>query len=409
MVVWFAASSLSHGAGSGKLEEYRAIYDRSLKEINNTHLSQIVDAPVAYGKSLDALIESARKRGQLEELLALREEKVRFEDSRNVPESPGANLPESARRLHAAYSKALAAAEAKRASRVAVLTRSYLARLEVLKRELTAGNDIPSALEVKEEIERLSVIPELEAVPPPVPAAPVPARVPEPTGWPGTYADIVFFAKRSGRLFNGMNSSGRPGMPYQLKAQGNSTCALDGFECNGGRIFVEGVGQDLLEACQRSNALTLSASIQPGSAANRGPARILSFSTDGMTRNFTLGQEGPALVLRLRTTATGANGTNPQVTLGRLTADDAWTHVAITYEPGNLVCYMDGVRQDVQQISGDFSNWTRQQFVIGNEYRDDRPWHGAIRNVAIYSRALSESEIANLAKLSARTLGTRLR
>jgi len=44
-------------------------------------------------------------------------------------------------------------------------------------------------------------------------------------------------------------------------------------------------------------------------AVQAGPARVLSYSVDLMNRNFTLGQEGPDLVFRLRTPNGGPNGT----------------------------------------------------------------------------------------------------
>jgi glycopeptide antibiotics resistance protein len=43
-----------------------------------------------------------------------------------------------------------------------------------------------------------------------------------------------------------------------------------------------------------------------------GPARILSFSADEYSRNFTLGQEGHDLVFRVRTPLAGSNGQNPE-------------------------------------------------------------------------------------------------
>ena len=51
--------------------------------------------------------------------------------------------------------------------------------------------------------------------------------------------------------------------------------------------------------------LTLELWVRTASAEQGGPARILSYSLDPWHRNFTLGQEGSALVTRLRTSQTG--------------------------------------------------------------------------------------------------------
>ncbi len=45
----------------------------------------------------------------------------------------------------------------------------------------------------------------------------------------------------------------------------------------------------------------------------RGPARIVSVSSDSGHRNLTLGQQGDALTIRLRTPSSGYNGEKPEM------------------------------------------------------------------------------------------------
>jgi len=85
-----------------------------------------------------------------------------------------------------------------------------------------------------------------------------------------------------------------------------------------------------------SNEFTLRVACASDNADQRGPARILSYSIDPMRRNFTLGQEGPDMVLRLRTPNTGLNGTRiplvfPGVFLGHELRD-----VLVTYSGATL-------------------------------------------------------------------------
>ncbi|MFO7901438.1 MAG: LamG-like jellyroll fold domain-containing protein [Pirellulaceae bacterium] len=64
----------------------------------------------------------------------------------------------------------------------------------------------------------------------------------------------------------------------------------------------------LTSAVRESNAFSLEAWIAPATKAQAGPARIVTLSRDHGTRNFTLGQDEDAYEMRLRTTATSANG-----------------------------------------------------------------------------------------------------
>lgn len=54
--------------------------------------------------------------------------------------------------------------------------------------------------------------------------------------------------------------------------------------------------------------ITIAAWVKPANITQEGPARIVSFSQDTGSRNFTLGQAGEAYEVRLRTTKTSQNG-----------------------------------------------------------------------------------------------------
>jgi hypothetical protein len=160
----------------------------------------------------------------------------------------------------------------------------------------------------------------------------------------------------------------------------------------GGAYLARDAEEHLLRELKSSNELTVEAVIRPDDPNQDGPARIVSFSTDSGSRNFTLGQQDETLVFRLRTPATGSNGTNPDTTVCRVPTGET-THVVVTYSPGRLVCYRDGVKVlDTDRIQGDFSTWEPHHLIFGDEWRDDRDWRGVIEGVAIYSRVLDGGE-----------------
>jgi hypothetical protein len=156
----------------------------------------------------------------------------------------------------------------------------------------------------------------------------------------------------------------------------------------------------LIDAAQTSDEITIEAWVQPANTTQDGPARIVTLSQDPYNRNFTLGQglwgsQPSALYdVRLRTTATSDNGT-PSLSSpdGSLTAD--LTHVVYTRDAsGAATIYVDGVQRAIRTVDGDFSNWDEScRLALANELTGDRPWLGEFYLVAIYNRALSQTEV----------------
>lgn len=166
-----------------------------------------------------------------------------------------------------------------------------------------------------------------------------------------------------------------------------------GLVLTGGAYLVKDADSALLDACRKSKQLTIEAVIVPDHLKQQGPARIVTFSSSAGERNFTLGQQDDRLVFRLRTPATGTNGVNPEVTLCQVAAGRP-QHVAVTYRPGEMACYLNG--NEVYRgslVQGDFSNWSPHHLLMGDEWDGQRDWAGEIEGVAIYSRTLDVEEI----------------
>jgi hypothetical protein len=185
-----------------------------------------------------------------------------------------------------------------------------------------------------------------------------------------------------------------PGRSHAWSLRGKARYGKSGaLLLGGGAALDEGVGTSILRACKKSNALTVEAVLAPADLRQKGPARIVSFSTDGDTRNFTLGQKLEHLVFRLRTPATGENGSRPETVLFRLPSARA-THIVVTYEAGLLQCYADGKHVGRSgRVQGDFSNWEPHHFLLGDEHSGSRDWDGRLHAVAVYSRALAPGEV----------------
>ena len=82
----------------------------------------------------------------------------------------------------------------------------------------------------------------------------------------------------------------------------------DGWSFAAPGIVIAEPPHDWLEPARAAETFTLSLVVRSHSAAQSGPARIVTMSWDTHMRNLTLAQENDDLVLRLRTQQTDLNG-----------------------------------------------------------------------------------------------------
>jgi outer membrane protein assembly factor BamB len=186
-----------------------------------------------------------------------------------------------------------------------------------------------------------------------------------------------------------------------LEARGKADHDAEGrMVFSGGAFVAPEAEKRLLEACRLSDELGVEAVVRPASLSVTGPARIISFSSNASSRNFTLGQAEDKLVLRLRTSQSDENGTNPEITLGPL-KEGVDHHVIVSYQPGRLRYYLNGkLERDFEDLKGDLQNWSEHTLIFGDEADGERLWSGALDGVAIFNRAIDEKEAAQRYELS---------
>jgi hypothetical protein len=91
-----------------------------------------------------------------------------------------------------------------------------------------------------------------------------------------------------------------------------------------------------------ANQLTLVVRMQTSNLEQSGPARIVTYSLNPASRNFTLGQIGKTLTFRLRTPSSGGNGTEPALYSGPVLSLDHPCLVAAVYDGRISSLYVDG-------------------------------------------------------------------
>ncbi|HVW02124.1 MAG TPA: DUF1549 domain-containing protein, partial [Planctomycetaceae bacterium] len=188
-----------------------------------------------------------------------------------------------------------------------------------------------------------------------------------------------------------------PGLDVRADDRGGLRHSKAGLEVTRKTLMTsERPATRLSQAIKKSEALTIEAWIQPADVEQAGPARIVTQSRNPGERNFTLGQDKDRFEVRLRTTQTSTNGIPALVSTPRAASTEL-THVAYTWSAreGKGRLYVNGRLNAEQAFAGSVSNWDDSYpLSLANELTGDRPWRGAYRLVAIYSRDLSAEEVA---------------
>ena len=149
---------------------------------------------------------------------------------------------------------------------------------------------------------------------------------------------------------------------------------------------------NLIGTIKRSNSLSLELWFKPTNLSQKGPARIFSLSGGTSDRNLTIGQEGRALQVRIRTTKTSNNGLPAMESTPLL--KNQITHAFYTFGENEAKLYINGKLIRRKRIEGNLSNWESDYlFFIGNESTGNRPWLGSIYSLAFYKNVIGKDEI----------------
>jgi len=177
---------------------------------------------------------------------------------------------------------------------------------------------------------------------------------------------------------------------------GNVTWGANGLTFNANTEAISTfAASDIYNSVTSSGELTFEAWVDPASLTQTGPARIVSVSAHGGSRNATLGQQNSGIDWRTRATNTGSNGV-PSLGTGNGAITTTMTHVVATFDTnGDREIWIDGVLDSSNTGAGAIATWdASMKLVVGNEASGDRPWLGEICLAAVYDTALTPTEIS---------------
>ena len=187
------------------------------------------------------------------------------------------------------------------------------------------------------------------------------------------------------------------GTPLNLTIQDLSrTSRSDGaLSVNRSTIIQSGVpATKVIDALQFTNEITIEAWVKSADDKQKGPAGIVTLSASTSVRNFTLGQEKKSYDIRLRTASTSLNGT-PSLSTRKDALTTALTHVVYTrsHPSGDTKVYIDGSVVATGNAPSSFNGWDDSfPLALANELTLNRAWLGELHLVAIFDRALTQSE-----------------
>jgi hypothetical protein len=156
-------------------------------------------------------------------------------------------------------------------------------------------------------------------------------------------------------------------------------------------------------ACQATNELTIEAVIRPQPTGHK---RGVILAAAKRKQNFVLSQQGNHLLMSIRVKSRGPDAA-PEVRMMEL-PPGAESHLAVTYSPGSLVAYLNGVEAfSTDEIQGGFFHWQTLPVTIGSDASGRSTWQGALEGLAIYDRVLSAEEIRESATRQLRRIDAR--
>jgi formylglycine-generating enzyme required for sulfatase activity len=157
----------------------QAQFDTRVKaDVEDPYRKGLADLNARYKQALDQAFQDAQKAGILKEALALKAEHDRLAKDASVPKEDTAEVPDSIKRLRAAYRQSHDKLLIQKNEGFSRLRNIYLSELEKMVAELTKQGDLKSAQEIQTQIDKWQNVGDGAPVPATVVAAPRIGNVP---------------------------------------------------------------------------------------------------------------------------------------------------------------------------------------------------------------------------------------
>ena len=363
-----------------------------------------------YGKRLPFVEVALKKAGNVEGVIAIKEEIVRFEKDRTVPDVSPDGLPALAEQARTGFRKAVVGFTSTKNKQTAALIRRYLVPLNELKKGLLVADKLDEAKGVDTEIKRVEFI-----------LADIEARLAKPEEKSGEEPQAIAGAKAIGKLpatlarglvlyydfdkdegdkVTDLSGKGNDGKVFGAKWTKNGAGARrtargwvgGAYDFDGKDDYVEIPNEDSFDFS--TGDFTVAHWVRTTVVLNG--QNMTTVNKWGQSR----GRDNWAFFifdddLHFR----WSDGSERSVDISDKLTPKQWHHVVVARR-GEMICgYLNGVvtEKDVP-VRGILRNDCKVR--IGSQDAGDRRYfNGSIDGVMIWNRALSDEEIKQLYKL----------
>jgi hypothetical protein len=156
-------------------------------------------------------------------------------------------------------------------------------------------------------------------------------------------------------------------------------------------LATDGSFAEFAQSVQRDDFFFIDMRVASADQTQRGPERIVSISADADHRNITIGQERDALIIRLRTPASGQNGQKPEMLVPGVFVSSDWRNqnITIRYNAPLMMVWVNGheyalsLAPGAAFFSGFIMDERWQISMTGNPYRYNWAYWGIVAGLGV--------------------------
>jgi len=366
---------------------YKASYDKGAQRIENSHKTALQTALGRYGRALDAARQKAQKRGDLEGLIALKKEALRFKDEGTVPGEPPAGTPDVLAQIQTGYHQFVARAENDKNKNMADLLGRYLGALDTMKKQYVVEGKISKALEVRNEIKRAEVI--LAVVRIAIPEAEVQRKPSKPRAVRRGLILHYSFDQNEGSKVTDRSGKRNHGEVHGAKWTRDGKLGA-GYSFDG-RGYISAVCRNLPKG-NRPRTMALWVYV----TNDNNHMHLMGYGNDRADDAFSLfryktNDRVPANARRVVLYQAGTDAGQPESYANSF----LWVHLTIVHDGNTATLFVNGEKKDSDARS--FST-TVTPLYIGrlDDARNAYRLTGNVDEVMVFDRALSEREVKSL-------------
>jgi hypothetical protein len=387
------------------LPQIRSMYEKELRALDRAYERTIADAPTNFVIVLQNLENKFAADGQLENVLAVRTERARFDATRTLSPTNLVAAPPELLTAQKLYLDTPQRAETLLKKSQQDLHRQYFAALERLKVQLTKRKRISEAVDVDAELKRITPLVPIPLIPtePPTVPLPEPKALAKP---PATKQDPPADQLQS--------KPGAPVLPANLKTGLLAFYPLDGKgedisgnnrhgAVRGPRPVVNRFGDsnaalsfdgkdDLVELDSRLASASVSICLWAKCVEGIGERELVRCGGHG----FGIRQRGTSIIFFVYNSTPGRGGSYEYV-CPRI-VDGRWHHLALTYGPEGFAAYVDGIQRETSSKHGrrpvlyqSTVNFTIGQRRLGSE--SSHFFAGDVDDFGVWDRQLSAADV----------------